>query len=249
MSKKIARLCLSNMIPKIIHYCWFGNHEIDAFSLECIETWKKILPDYKIQVWNESNCDINQAPDFVKKAYSEKKWAFVSDYFRLHVLVEYGGIYLDTDVKVLKKFDDLLNLDFFCSFESEKTLCTAIIGSSKNNDLLKGFLNTYNNKSFDETPNSFLLFDYFKLTEFKHLDICKEYKINQNAVIFPYFYFSPIDFYNGKNKANKFTYCIHFYKGTWKSKKQKLLDKMKKAFYNLIGKENYIKIKNVIKRK
>ena len=95
------------MIPKIIHYCWFGKKTKPEKIEELILSWKKILPDYQIIEWNENNCDISISPEYVKTAYELKKWAFVSDYFRLKALYEFGGIYLDTDVEIIKKFDDL----------------------------------------------------------------------------------------------------------------------------------------------
>lgn len=237
------------MIPKIIHYCWFGGGELDKFTLECIESRKKNLPNYEIMKWSEDNCDIENSPDFVKRAYKEKKWAFVSDFFRLQVLIEYGGVYLDTDVKVLKPFDDLLELDFFCSFESDKTLCTAVIGACKENKVLKEFIQMYANMDFSETPNSFLLFNFLKLDELKKIDIQKKYLIDDKQMIFPFYYFSPIDFYTGANMVNIETYSIHYYKGTWKSNKQKVFDKIKIIAYKILGKENYQKLKNAIKNK
>ena len=237
------------MIPKIIHYCWFGGGEMDEFTVECISTWQKNLPDFKIIKWSEENCNINEAPDFVKRAYEEKKWAFVSDYFRLYVLINYGGIYFDTDVKVLKQFDNLLDLDFFCSFESDATLCTAIIGCSKDNSILKDFIKIYSNIKFSETPNSFLLFNFLKLNQLEKINISDVHIIGDKKVIFPFYYFSPIDFYTGKDCSNDETYCVHYYKGTWKSSKQKFYDKIKIKIYKIVGKERYQKLKNVIKGK
>ena len=97
-------------IPKKIHYCWFGRNEIPEKTLRCIESWKKYCPDYEIIQWNEDNYDINKIP-YMKDAYKEKKWAFVSDYARLDVIYQYGGIYLDTDVELVNSLDDLLEYD------------------------------------------------------------------------------------------------------------------------------------------
>ena len=98
------------MIKKTINYCWFGKSELDEKSRLCIESWKKIMPDYEIKRWDESNYDVNKN-SFVKEAYENKKWAFVSDYARLDIIYNYGGIYLDTDVEVIKTFDDLLEYE------------------------------------------------------------------------------------------------------------------------------------------
>ena len=97
------------MIPKILHYCWFGRGQMGPVALKCMESWKKYCPDYQIKVWNEDNFDIGQNT-FVKEAYEEKKWAFVTDYVRLYALYTEGGIYLDSDIELLKNLDDLLSL-------------------------------------------------------------------------------------------------------------------------------------------
>lgn len=105
------------MIPKIIHYCWFGGNPKPKDVLKYIKSWKKYLPDYKIIEWNEGNYDVYKC-QYMADAYKEKKWAFVSDYCRLDVVYQYGGIYLDTDVEVVKSFDSLLGMKMFCGFES-----------------------------------------------------------------------------------------------------------------------------------
>lgn len=105
------------MIPKIIHYCWFGGNEEPEDVKKCIASWRKFLPDYEIRRWDETNYDVNKC-QYMADAYKEKKWAFVSDYARIDVVCEYGGIYLDTDVEVIRSFDDLLSEQMFCGFES-----------------------------------------------------------------------------------------------------------------------------------
>ena len=98
------------MIPKYIHYCWFGGKPLPEIAVKCIQSWKKFFPDYKIIEWNEDNFDLNSC-DYCREAYEAKKWAFVSDYARFKILAEYGGIYFDTDVEVIKSFDDILQND------------------------------------------------------------------------------------------------------------------------------------------
>ncbi|KJD34637.1 hypothetical protein PK35_02355 [Tamlana nanhaiensis] len=105
------------MIPKIIHYCWFGGGEKSAFIKKCIRTWEKYLPEFEIKCWSEENFDIN-TNEFVKQAYIQKKWAFVTDYARFYALYKDGGIYMDTDVRILKPLKkDWLTYDFFSSIE------------------------------------------------------------------------------------------------------------------------------------
>ena len=107
------------MIPKIIHYCWFGNGEKGDLFEKCLESWKKFAPDFEIIEWNETNCDINECK-YVKEAYENKKWAFLSDYARLVIIEKCGGFYFDTDVEVIRHFDDLLQNDAVSGFENDK---------------------------------------------------------------------------------------------------------------------------------
>ncbi|MFR5870886.1 MAG: glycosyltransferase family 32 protein [Alistipes sp.] len=117
------------MIPKIIHYCWFGRGPMPEDNLKCIESWKKFLPDYKLMLWNEDNYDVNSIK-FTRQAYQKKKYAFVIDR-SLQLLREHGGIWLDTDIEIIKNLDPLLELPAFMSFESDTLLHTGIVGSEK----------------------------------------------------------------------------------------------------------------------
>ena len=109
------------MIPKIIHYCWFGRGPMPPMALKCIESWHRFMPDYEYKLWNEDNFDVNSVP-YVKEAYEARKFAFVTDYVRLYALYTEGGIYMDTDVEVLKPYDDLLGLSGFTGYEGSKYL-------------------------------------------------------------------------------------------------------------------------------
>lgn len=234
------------MIPKIIHYCWFGNKEKDKFTLECIDNWSKKCPNYKIIEWNENNCDLINAPKYVKDAYENKRWAFVSDYFRLQKLLEYGGIYLDTDVKLLKNFDNLLNFELFLSYESSISVCTAIIGSTKNNHILTKFIEIYNNLEIGlKTPNSQLLFNFLELHG-KNID--KDFYLDSNSVIFKQSVFSPIDYYDNLDKTTNETIAIHYFSGTWKNKGDFLIDKIKIKTFKILGPRIYSKLKKVFKK-
>lgn len=234
------------MIPKIIHYCWFGKAEKNEIIKQYMHTWEKKLPDYQIIEWNEDNCDIASAPKFVQEAYMKKKWAFVSDYFRLVALIKYGGIYLDTDIELVKNFDDLLNLDLFFCFESAGYICTAVIGAKKENDILIKFKKKYEQMEFSEVPNSKLLYDLL-LDDI--VDISSNYNLSDSEVIFSSDYFSPKDFYSDKILITDNTVCIHHFTSTWKSKKKKFGDKIRKLIYNILGPKKYIKFKNFLKNK
>lgn len=138
----------SYQIPKIIHYCWFGNNKKPECILKCIESWKKFCPDYEIKEWNESNFDVNMF-NYTKEAYEVKKWAFVSDVARLWIIYEYGGIYMDTDVEILNNIDYLLNNECFLFFQSERHIATGLgFGAVKNNKIIKAMLDDYNSKHF-----------------------------------------------------------------------------------------------------
>lgn len=140
------------MIPKKIHYIWFGKGEKNDRVKHCIESWEKYLPDYEIIEWNEDNFDINYN-DFTKKAYEEKKWAYVADVARLYILYNEGGIYMDTDVEVYKPLDEFLSNEGFIGFEDTHYLSTGTIGCEKNNPIMKYLLDFYN--CIDFIPYSF----------------------------------------------------------------------------------------------
>lgn len=125
------------MIPKIIHYCWYGNKEKPVKFQRYMDTWKKIGGDEVIE-WNETNCDL-RCNSYIRKAVENKNWAFVSDYFRLRALYEFGGIYLDTDVEIYKSFDDLLSKKGFVGYMHDALIGTAVLGFEKKNLFIKNF--------------------------------------------------------------------------------------------------------------
>ena len=228
-------------IPKIIHYCWFGKGEKNSLIKRCIRTWYKTLyPEYEIIEWNENNFNV-EGYDYTREMYRKKKWAFVSDYVRLHVLHQYGGIYLDTDVEVLKKFDNLLNNKMFLGFMFDCNIGTAIIGSEKNHPVLKDLLNVYQN--LDITNQTFPNNDIF--TKYL-LENYPEFKLNnrfqvlgkgtkKEITIYPKEYFElPSIFKKG--------YTIHNHLGSWYKNNSNILKRFIKNFY--ITKALYGKIVN-----
>ena len=147
-------------IPKIIHYCWFGGNPFPELAQKCIASWKKFCPDYEIKEWNESNYDVTKN-QYMREAFENKQWAFVSDYARLDIIYENGGIYLDTDVELLKPLDDLLILTGFMGFEENKKLCATGLGfgAVPKLPIIKEMRDDYDNiifikedGSFDQTP-------------------------------------------------------------------------------------------------
>ncbi len=135
-------------IPKILHYCWFGGNAIPQRECECIENWRLNLPNYELTLWNEENFDIESHP-FTREAYAAKKYAFVSDFVRAKVLYEHGGLYLDSDVEVLKNFDSLFDgYDLVCGFETRRQIGTAAIACKAGNKVIKEFYNFYLGHNF-----------------------------------------------------------------------------------------------------
>lgn len=212
------------MIPKVIHYCWFGKNEMPEKNKKCIESWKKIMPDYEIIEWNEDNYDITKCP-YIKEAYDAKKWAFVSDYARLDICYNYGGIYLDTDVEVIKRFDDLLFLEGFCGFEigknnvSNEVNTGLVLGMKKGLEIGKILLNDYRNRHFKIDVDKLDLIPCPVI----QTETLKKYGLKLNnskqcikgLSIFPAEYFCPMNQYTGKTIVTNKTYSIHHYSASW----------------------------------
>lgn len=209
----------TNSVPKIIHYVWLGGGEKKPEHVKFMETWKKHLPDYELKEWNENNFDVNCC-EFIKEAYEKRKFAFVSDYIRLKVLYEYGGVYLDTDVEVLKPFDDFLDCNTVLSFENPAYLGMGTIIAKPKQKWLKEHLEYYERvhfqvgKKLDTVPNT------IKITAFLHKKCGLEMKESRQTLdggieIFPCEYFSPKDFTTGKTVITENTYSVHRYEGSW----------------------------------
>lgn len=218
-------------IPKKIHYCWFGKKTLPPLAQKCIASWKKYLPDYEIILWNEKNFDIN-INQYVKEAYLSQKFAFVTDYVRLYALYNYGGIYMDTDVEVLKPLDKFLEHRAFTGCESEKMCVTGIIASEQNHPWIEVLLNYYKEKNFilpngklDTIPNTEVI---TKLTIEKYGWIPKnELQIlNDGLYIYPFNVFCAKNYQTGKVTITDETYTIHHFSGSWVPKSNKIKSKI-----------------------
>lgn len=239
-------------IPKIIHYCWFGKSDKPDIVKRCIESWNNILDDYKIIEWNEENFDIDQS-DYVREAYENKKYAFVSDYARVSALYKHGGIYLDTDVEVFKKFDELLENDSFWGFEQGNYIATSTIGARKGNELIKAFLDSYEGKSFINEDGSF-----DELTNVAIITkILEQYGVKQNgeykkieglATFYPQTYFSPYDYINCRKFITENTYCMHHFYKSWLPTTTRIKGNIKLMLSKFIGGNNIARIRNLISR-
>lgn len=221
------------MIPKIIHYCWFGRGKMPEMAIRCIESWKIYLPDYELRLWNEDTFDINSVV-YVKEAYEARKFAFVTDYVRLHVLYHFGGIYMDTDVEVLKSLDDLLSYPAFSGFESEIEIPTGIMASAHNGAWACEMLAYYEGRHFqkkdgtlDMTTNVEIISGIMSANGFVLKNGYQVYK--ECMHIFPKDYFCPKS-RSGLITITKNTYCIHHFEGSWQPMKYK----MKKYFFQKI---------------
>ena len=239
------------MIPKIIHYCWFGRKEKPKKIRKCIESWKKIMPDYQIIEWNEDNFDVNLLK-YTKDAYNAEKFAFVSDVARVKALYEMGGIYLDTDVIVYKKFDCILEQKCVLGFEMGNYVATSFMACEKYFPLMRTFYECYFNYNFyDENGQIKLGTNVEKLTKMLlnvGLKRNNKYQIlNDGITIYPQEYFSPYDYANCiKNNTNN-TLCEHLYLVSWMSKKEHLKKIIKRQLSLVLGKKGMDKIRKFIK--
>jgi len=208
------------LIPQIIHYCWFGRGEKSAMVNTCIESWREFLPEYQIIEWNETNFNIENSIAYVKDAYKCKKYAFVSDYVRLYALRQWGGIYMDTDVEVLKSYNDLLTYSSFWGFEDDHYMASCVIGAQESDILVDAFFHHYDNKKFinDDGSMNQLTNTYILSELVGSMGITlngKQQNINDNIAIFPKTYFSPYDYKNGDNFICEKSYAIHHFSQTW----------------------------------
>jgi len=211
------------MIPKTIHYCWFGNNKKPQLVKDCIKSWEKLHPDYKIIEWNEKNFPIDN--DFLHYMYNHEKWAFVSDYARLKILYEYGGYYLDTDMILVKRLDSLEideNTECVLGAEDENFISCGFIGCKKENNFILSILEYY--------KNSYSIGFYKPIPEIFTEIFKKEYSFDslfnnvitfRNLIVLPPNYFYPLhskfknDIKNYKNYIKKETIGIHLWNYSW----------------------------------
>lgn len=210
------------MIPKIIHYCWFGGKPLPPLALKCIESWKKYFPDYVIKEWNEGNFDVNTIP-YTQQAYKAGKYAFVSDYARFKILYEHGGIYFDTDVEVIKSFDDIISNGPFMGCELKNPLQGVApglgLGIQKKHPLYKNIIDAYQELEFIKPDGSHNLKTVVKyVTEIlisRGLKNTEEIQKVENICIYPYDYFNPLDDNTGKLRISVNTHSIHWFAKSW----------------------------------
>ena len=223
LSEKETTDCYT--IPKIIHYCWFGGKPIPSNLQKCIDTWEK-LDGYQVMRWDESNCSFDEN-EFVRRTYAEHKLGFIGDYYRLKAVYEYGGIYLDTDVKVCKDFNSLLKYPAFFNFIFNCSVGTAIIGAQKGNMMIRGIMNMYDRTEFGTNedgrvfnerddklivsgyPTSNYYYTYYILHHYPDFILNNRFQNLGDFVIFPKEMFE-IGSFTGKH------YAIHLNAGEWR---------------------------------
>ena len=221
------------MIPKVIHYCWFGRGDKPKSVKKCIASWKKYCPDYEIIEWNEDNFDVNMSV-YAKYCYDNKMYAFLSDYVRLWVIYNNGGIYMDTDVEVIKPLDELINNDAYYGFESNDYINTGVgFGAKKNHESVKYMMEEYdlNSERLVGCPKlntQALLKMGLKLNGSKQT-------LKHNTAVYPINTFNPYDDITGVlNKTND-TYSIHWYSKSWMSKSSIIRSVLTKPFHRIFG--------------
>jgi len=239
------------MIPKTIHYVWFSEKVPEKVQMY-IDGWQKVMPDYKIIKWNRENFDIHSVK-WVEQALEKKKFAFATDYVRLWVLYNYGGIYLDSDVKVFKPFDDLLNLPYFLGREHSKGIIEmATIGAELNLEWIKSCLDYYKDKNFILHSGEFsiepiphiMLKILNKRYGLKRIKNIQDFDKNAKEIqILPVEFFSPKPFDSEKFTVTQNTYSVHCFEKSWNPPKKwysETLRKIKYAVRKIIGEKKYL---------
>ena len=203
------------MIPKIIHYCWFGRGQMPELVERCIASWKKHMPNWEYRLWTEDNFDIASAPQYVQEAYAAKKYAFVSDYVRLWALEREGGLYMDVDFEVYKPFDDLMEqYDAFAGYEGSKRnpVMMGVIAAKTHHPWIQGMMQTYESRQFvkedgslDMTPNTGYFLSWMQTQGFVADGVEKDW---MGVHILPVECFCP-GLTTGENLRCERTYCEH----------------------------------------
>lgn len=238
-----------NEIPKKIHYCWFGRNPLPKSALKCIESWKKYFPDYEIIQWNEDNYDVNKIK-YTREAYQAKKYAFVSDYARFDILYHEGGVYFDTDVEVIKSFDDILANGAFmgCEIDGLTSVNPGLgIAVAPGLGIYKEILNYYAGQNFlneDGTINQeTVVTKTTKILREQGMKNVKEIQKIGGITIYPKEYFNPMNNNTGVIDITENTHSIHWYSMSWISPGMRMKSRITRVFHRLFGENCFAAIK------
>lgn len=237
------------MIPKKIHYCWFGRGPKPQLAEKCIASWKKYCPDYELVEWNEDNFDINCC-DYVKEAYENRKFAFVTDYVRLYAMYTQGGIYMDTDVEVVRSLDEFLVHQGFSGFESNTQIPTGIMASEKGFPLFEHLLTYYNDHHFiDENGNMNMTTNVTTITNmltFKGFIPNGKFQIVEGFALYPRDYFCPLEDATGILSKSENTATIHWFNKSWIPQNRRIRSKITKVFHRYFGVDCFAWLKRIL---
>lgn len=223
------------MIPKVIHYCWFGGKEKPLLAKKCIASWKKFCPDYQIIEWNESNFDIHMNP-YTEMCCEQNKYAFLSDYARLVIIQKEGGIYFDTDVEVVKPLDDLLDQRAFFGFENDQYVATGLgFGAEAGSFVMKELIREYDGMLDGQHGTVGCPLVNTKALERMGLIRNGQYQTFDEFTVYPTDYFNPYDDPTGRLRKTKNTYSIHWYAKSWISPGLVLRSKLMKPVHRIFG--------------
>ena len=231
------------MIPKKIHYCWFGRGEKPKLAKKCIASWKKCCPDYEIIEWNEDNFDVGKYP-YAQYCLENKKWAFLSDFARLIIILEHGGIYFDTDVELIKSMDNLLNYEAFYGFENSEYVASGLgFGAEKGHNTVAKMLEEYADLRNEDGSFEFMGCPRLNTAALVKIGLIQNGKeqVVAGAHIFPEDYFNPFDDPTGRLNLTENTYSIHWYAKSWMSKKAVLRSKLTRPLHRIFGKDAFRK--------
>ena len=254
------------MIPKKIHYCWFGGKEKPALAQACLRSWKRFAPDFELREWNESNFDLSAAPLYVRQAMEAGRWAFVTDYVRLVALTQYGGVYMDTDVELKKPLTPYLHHRAFAGFESMDAVQTGLLACEPGFPLFEAFLRHYDTAVFlredgstDLTTNVEIL---TRLCVERGLRLDNSKQCVDDLTVYPKEVFCPVEYETGKLKKSRKTVCIHWFSASWHTQQE--LDQMAKEKHQkeqerrselrvrvgtaLFGEKGYERLKTILKK-
>lgn len=244
------------MIPKLIHFCWFGEKPLPDSTRRYIRTWRRFLPDYRIVKWSEKNVDISSAPAYVQEAYEAKKYAFVSDYVRVQKLLQYGGIYFDTDVEVLRPLEPYLEgHSLVMGFEGEGILSTAFFACGKGHPFMEEFEKTYHTRHFLGEDGSMDLTvintGISRLAEEWGIDLTRDdyQETKHKTAVYPAAYFSAFDIKNWHENPSSVTCTIHHMDASWVDKKGVIHIAAIKGLQRVLGYERYDRVKGFLKNR